>query len=455
MVPVLTPEEMGALDRAAPEALDVLVSRAGGAVAREAMRMMGGGYGRRVVVVAGKGNNGADGREAARRLELRGVRVSVVDAKDAAGRPLPPCDLVIDAAYGTGFKGEYISPDPGDARVLAVDMPSGVDGLTGQAASTAVRADRTVTFAALKPGLLLGSGAALAGSVSLVDIGLDARSVSRTWLVDAGDVASWLPVRPADTHKWKSAVWVVAGSPGMTGAARLCAAATLRAGAGTVRLGVPGSDALSFESAPEIVGRSLPGDGWENEVVTDLERSRALVVGPGLGRTSSVSASVRRLVCLAADVPAVIDADALWALGDLEEAASVLAHRRGPTVLTPHEGEFARLTGAAVPADRLGAVRELAARLGVTVLLKGSVTLVGEPDGTVLVSDRGGPRLATAGTGDVLAGIIGAFLAMGVDAPRAAAAGAYVHGSAARLGWERGFMAGDLLALLPQALAAL
>src|SRR5687768_7858012 len=157
MVPVLTPEEMKAVDEAAPEPVEVLIERAGAAVARAAERMLGGAYGRRVVVVAGKGNNGADGRVAADQLRRRGVRVHVVDAA-ASPAELPACDLVVDAAYGTGFRGSYRAPrPPAGARVLAVDIPSGVDGLTGEADEAAVRADATVTFAALKPGLLLGA----------------------------------------------------------------------------------------------------------------------------------------------------------------------------------------------------------------------------------------------------------------------------------------------------------
>src|SRR2546423_4048186 len=163
---------MKAVDQAAPEPVEVLIERAGAAVARTALRMLGGGYGRDVVVVAGKGNNGADGRAAAVRLRKRGARVTVVDAADAPAQ-LPACDVVIDAAYGTGFHGEYKAPDPGGARVLAVDIPSGLVGLTGEAGEGAVRATVTVTFAALKPGLLLGRGATLAGAVEGVDIGLD------------------------------------------------------------------------------------------------------------------------------------------------------------------------------------------------------------------------------------------------------------------------------------------
>src|SRR3954466_8169413 len=200
---------MAAIDRVAPEPVDVLIGRAGHAIALRALSMLGGAYGRRVVVVAGKGNNGNDGREAARRLRQRGARVEVLDAATLSpGERLAPCDLVIDAAYGTGFRGEYDAPDPGDALVLAVDIPSGVNGLTGEADAGAVQADVTVTFAALKPGLVFHPGRTLAGRVAVADIGLDC-SRATVELVEAADVAEWLPERPPETHKWRSAVWVV------------------------------------------------------------------------------------------------------------------------------------------------------------------------------------------------------------------------------------------------------
>ena len=255
--------------------------RAGrGAVARMAIRMLDGTYGRTVVVLAGKGNNGNDGRDAARRLRKRGVRVIEIDAH---GSPdvLPPADLVIDAAFGTGFRGSWRAPATDDP-VLAVDIPSGVDGLTGATSERVLGAERTVTFAALKPGLLLPPGNSLAGEIEVADIGLDV-SGARAHLVEDADVAAWLPERPETTHKWKAAVWVVAGSPGMTGAAHLAARGAQRSGAGYVRLGIPG---LPFdEEAPtEIVGFPLPAEGWASAVLGDLGRFKSAVVGPGLGR---------------------------------------------------------------------------------------------------------------------------------------------------------------------------
>src|SRR5262249_34206133 len=205
---------MRAIDAAATEPVEILIDRAGAAVARAAIDMLGGTYGRRVVVIAGRGNNGADGRAAARRLARRGVRISVLDAADPGSR-VPACDLVIDAAYGTGFHGAWQPPDPGGAPVLAVDIPSGVDGTTGAINSPVLTAERTVTFAALKPGLVFPPGRQAAGDVTVVDIGLDV-SRATTHVVGAADVAEWLPIRPPDSHKWRAALWLIAGSQGMT-----------------------------------------------------------------------------------------------------------------------------------------------------------------------------------------------------------------------------------------------
>jgi NAD(P)H-hydrate epimerase len=442
VIPVLTPEEMKAVDAAAPEPVEVLIERAGAAVAREALDLLGGAYGRWVVVVAGKGNNGADGRAAAARLRRRGIRVSVIDA---AGAPaaVPPCDLVVDAAYGTGFRGTWAPPDPGAAPVLAVDIPSGVDGRTGEADGEVLAAERTVTFAALKPGLLLGRGPELTGDLRLADIGLDVREANAA-LVEDADMAAWLPSRPREAHKWQAAVWVVAGSPGMTGAAALAARGAQRIGAGYVRLSTPGGDPGA--GAPvEAVGTALSAEGWAAEVLAGAERFAALVVGPGLGRGEGTAAEVRRLVDRS-PVPVVVDGDGLAALGERPALPPT-------TVLTPHDGEYARLTGSPPAPDRLLAATELARAAGCVALLKGSTTVVAGGD-LALLTTTGDARLATAGTGDVLSGAIGGLLASGVEPARAAAAGAHVHGRAAALGPARGLVAGDLPDLLPAALAA-
>jgi NAD(P)H-hydrate epimerase len=433
---------MKSIDEDSPEPTEVLVQRAGAAVARRALQMLGGGYGRRVVVVVGKGNNGADGRVAGQRLRRAGARVTFVETAEAPER-LPPCDLVMDAAFGTGFRGEYQAPDPGGTPVLAVDIPSGVDGLTGEAGDGSVRATTTVTFAALKPGLLLGRGPERTGPVELVDIGLDV-SRARMHLVQDEDVGATLAPRPREAHKWRSAVFVVAGSPGMMGAPVLVARAALRAGAGYITLGVPGAALEQMPSGSEAVGMALASDDWATEVLRGSQRFKAAVVGPGLGRDVGTLANVRRLLA-ESPVPLVVDGDGLAAVdGPLGAEA----------VLTPHAGEYERLTGSPLGPDRLDAARSMAARLGAVVLLKGPATVVANPQGEALISVTGDSRLATAGTGDVLSGVIAAFLAQGMDPMSAAGMAAHVHGSAARLGPRRGMVAGDVVELLPQWLSA-
>lgn len=464
MIPVVAPEEMAAIDAAAPEPVDVLIGRAGAATARAALRLLGGVYGRRVVVVAGKGNNGNDGRDAATRLVRRGVRVSVIPAAEAPPE-LPPADLVIDAAYGTGFRGEYQAPRPiarvrrrssgseiPAAPVLAVDIPSGVDGLTGQASGSPLAATATVTFAAYKPGLLLQPGRGLAGDIELADIGLDVSS-ARAGVVERGDVVGWLPRRSATAHKWNAALLVVAGSPGMTGAAHLVAATAQRAGAGMVRCLVPGSPQASMPI--EAVGVLQPDEGrWIDAVTRELEAGRihALVIGPGMGTSEEALGAIRHIVSSSArDTPLVVDGDGLTALGTA--AAEPLGGRAVPAVLTPHDGEYSRLFGTRPGGDRCQAARDLAGRTQAIVLLKGPTTVVGHPDGRVRLVTTGDQRLATAGTGDVLAGIIGALLAQGVDPFDAAAAGAWLHGEAARQGPPAGLVASDLLTTLPAVVA--
>ena len=438
MIPIVTPAEMKAIDAAAPEPVEVLVSRAGAAVARAAVDLLDGTYGRRIVVIAGPGNNGADGRDAARRLARRGARCTVLDAKDCPPS-LPRCDLVIDAAYGTGFRGTWDPPDVGDVPVLAVDIPSGADGLTGLADGHVLWADRTVTFAAMKPGLLFADGAEHAGTVEVVDIGLDTSSAT-AWLVTADDVRDWLPERAADAHKYHSAAWVIAGSPGMTGAARLAATAAQRAGAGYVRLSTPGADAVD---APVEVVRTALFSPW---TLDGIDRFRAMAVGPGLGRGSDDDVRALARTC---PVPLVVDGDGLTALGrDLDGLAA-------DVVLTPHDGEYERLMGEPPGDDRIAAARALAARAGVVAVLKGEAMVVAAPDGEVLVAASGDSRLATAGSGDVLTGITVALLAQGLDPWRAAGAGAWLLGAASELGWRRGLVAGDVAALLPAVFEAL
>jgi hydroxyethylthiazole kinase-like uncharacterized protein yjeF len=467
MKPVLSPEEMAGVDSKAAEPTEVLVARAGAFAARKAAQLLAGVFGRSVVVVAGRGNNGADGRAASRLLEARGAKVVVLEAGELApGQALPPADLVIDAAYGTGLRRPYLPPKPAPgAAVLAVDIPSGLSGLTGQVleGGGALRASATVTFAALKPGLLFGVGPELAGEVDLVDIGLGplVDEACRTWLVEDADVVALLPSRPREAHKWQSALHVVAGSPGMTGAPWLASRAALRAGAGYVRLSMPGVEPSALPPS-ELVHVPVGASGWHEVVLEGISRVRALVLGPGLGPVATCTGQggavpggeVGSLLAGAA-VPAVVDADGLNALGTLEALKELTVRRQAPTVITPHEGELTRLAGKVPGPDRLGAAREAAARSGSIVLLKGPTTVVAHPDGRALLANAADARLATAGTGDVLAGMIGAFIARGVAPFEAAALAAHVHGRAARTGRAEGFVAGDLPDLVASWLSAL
>ena len=454
MQPVLTVPEMQVVDALAVDTtpLEELVARAGTAVALAALELLGGAYGRRVVVVAGKGNNGADGRVAAGLLARRGVRVSVVGPGEIEGIGFdgPTVDLVVDAAFGTGFRGTYDAPvvAPG-VPVLAVDIPSGVAGDTGEASGRVLAARRTVTFVAAKPGLLQGDGSALAGDGRVVDIGLPvgAHGIDR---VEDADVAAWLPPRDPGGNKWAAAVLVAAGSPGMTGAAAMCARAAYRAGSGMVRLGVPGG-ALTDLPATEAVGVELPADGWADVALDVASRCRTVVVGPGIGRAKGTGAQVRWLVARAA-APVVVDADGLSVLGRLDERP---LEASAPVVLTPHDGEYERLLGTAPGPDRVAAARRLATVSGAIVLLKGPTTAVADPSGRVLLATAGTPSLASAGTGDVLSGVIGAFLARGVPPLEAAALGAHVHGRAGSLGHLSGLVAGDLPDLVAQVVDAL
>jgi hydroxyethylthiazole kinase-like uncharacterized protein yjeF len=449
VLPVVRIAEMQAVDADASEPVDVLIDRAGAAVARAALDLLGGGYGRRVLVLAGPGNNGADGRVAAEKLRRRGVRVEVTEIADAPA-VLPEVDLIIDAALGTGVSRPHDAPDAGAALVLAVDIPSGIHGDTGEALGAPMRADLTVTFAALKPGLLLGAGPAHTGAVGIADIGLDV-SRAQIHLLDDASAAALVPRRDVAAHKWHRSVLVVAGSPGMTGAASMASEAAQRAGAGMVRLATPGGG-HGADVPREVVTLDVDETGWADALVEDPGKVHAVAVGPGMGTSMATRHQIRTLIS-GLDAPVVVDGDGLTALGT--DAASVLAGRDAGTVLTPHDGEFTRLAGHAPGTDRIADVVELAARTGAVVLLKGPTTVVAAPDGPVRLVRAGDDRLATAGTGDVLTGIIVALLAGGLDPLDAAAVGAHVHGLAGRSAPRHGTMATDVIDGIPHALAHL
>jgi hydroxyethylthiazole kinase-like uncharacterized protein yjeF len=443
--PVLTVAEMREVDASAVAPVDVLMDAAGFAVAVEAANM-GVGYGSEVAVLCGRGNNGGDGWVASRYLRDRGVSVTVHhlglpdpdtparraahDALEAGVRAAPMAsitepDLVIDAVFGTGFRGTL----PEDVErwvdtrssVLSVDIPSGLDGDSGVAAGPVFRADRTITFHALKVGHIILDGPGACGTITVADIGLHGGSPSIE-VFESSDLV--IPPRHRHAHKWSAgAVATVGGVPGLTGAALLAARAAVAAGAGVSTILTTAATAAIYETlAPDIPAvQASETSTWQahaSEVLALLDRYDVLVVGPGL--EPAPSTFIERLL-ERFDGPMVVDAGAVTALTD----PSVLMERSAPTVLTPHAGEFTRFSGLAPTHE---SAKQIADSTGAIVLLKGSPTFVAG-EGMVAV-DRGGPELASIGTGDVLTGIIAALLAAGVDAERAAASAAYLHGLA-------------------------
>jgi NAD(P)H-hydrate epimerase len=432
-----------------PDTIPELMERAGTAVAREAMLAYPAA--RRFALVCGGGSNGGDGRVAARVLGEAG------HVADETAENLDTYDVVVDALFGTGFHGR---PRPEAAElirrmnesatpVVAVDLPSGIDASTGEVAGAVVHADLTVTFHAPKVGLVVAPGRFHAGRVVVAGIGLEPSPTEARRATTA--LLDLVPRRREGDTKYSSgAVLVVGGQRGMTGAAVLTARAAFRADAGYVTLAVP---TASLPVVETLVLEPVK-IGWEDDTAVETiseaaERVGALALGPGLGRGEGRRVLVRELL-ERIDLPAVVDADALFELEPVE--------RRAGTVLTPHAGELGRLLGSDsdwVDAHRLEAAQSAAERFGAVVLLKGHDTIVAAPGSGVVVSDFGPPALATAGTGDVLTGIVAAFLAKGLEPQVATAAAAVAHGRAAELVPHRaGLVASDLLDTLPAALEA-
>ena len=426
---------------------NVFIRRAGHAVAHAAKKMLSGAYGKRVVVITGPGNNGNDGRVAADWLSQWGASVEEMLVEDCASAFIDSsrADLVIDAAFGIGFRGQWTPPIVFDVPVLAVDIPSGLDGLTGVVSGGVIPADRTITFAAVKTGMLFGDGPSVCGEIDVVDVGIDPVDDVAGYIVQAQDVASWIPPRGRSAHKWNHSVRVIAGSPGMAGAASLVSAAAMRAGAGIVHLSWRGRDAVVPPT--EVVGRSLPDTGWAPFVSSDINRFDSLVIGPGLGRGDDIGSEIRD-VLTSCQIPTVIDGDGLSGAIDPTGGYEVLRGRSTPTILTPHDGEFAVLGGDAANPDRIEATRELATRCHCVVLRKGPTTVISDIDGAVYLVVSGDERLATAGSGDVLSGIIGAMVARGLAPHEAAAAGAFIHGMAGSSCAVEGTIARDVVALI-------
>ena len=443
--PLYTAAEMEAAEEG--HDVDELMERAGRAVAGLVLEIYGGASA--ITVVCGPGNNGGDGRVAARVLEEAGKSVLVVESKpEETAKDLGRPDLVIDAVFGTGFSGEARPAaarlieqiNDLDVEVVAIDIPSGVDGSTGEVAGAAVVASHTIALHGEKVGSYVTPGAFFDGYTERVDIGLEHRRTEHARVTR--EIVQHVPRRRSGDTKYSAgSVLVVGGSPGMTGAVCLTAEAAFRADAGYVAVAAPRDSLPVIETRLlEAVKRPLE-DVWDG-----VERAGALAIGPGLGRERKEL--VRRLL-EETELPAVVDADALWELEPFEREAS--------TVLTPHSGELARLLGedsAWVDAHRLEALRRAVHRFRCVVVLKGEGTLIGAPGEGPLVAGGAAP-LATAGTGDVLTGVVGAFLSKQMEPRLAAAAAIRAHTDAVvESGRGAGLIASDLLEALPRVLDA-
>lgn len=514
MEPVVTSEEMQARDRYAIEKLKipsiVLMENAGRCVVEIMEHQFGRLQNAPVLVICGKGNNGGDGYVAARHLYNRGADVTVLslgkenelknDAKInfkilkelvrrenpkllrlllyRSGRMLSAftkSDFILDAIFGTGFSGEVKDPyssivewiNRQSSRVVSIDVPSGVDADTGDVVNTAVSADLTVTMANRKIGLLCGKGAGFAGTVKVADISIpkELKTVksAKTFLTDADDVRIVLPRRPKNAHKHSvGKVFILAGSTGFTGAAALTSQSALRAGAGAVVLGTPLSvypilakklTEVMVQPLPETEDGSLSMTGYE-AISKHISWADLVICGPGISRNSETCQLIWHIIS-ECDKPLLIDADGL---NNLSEKISLLKNHRSPDIiLTPHTGELARLTGVSadsIERNRITVARRVAQQYRITLVLKGAPTVIADEDGTVLINPTGNPGMASAGMGDVLAGLIGGLWAQGMNKTEAAYAGVFLHGYAgdlARLEFgEKSLLAKDVQDLIPR-----
>jgi ADP-dependent NAD(P)H-hydrate dehydratase / NAD(P)H-hydrate epimerase len=488
MLELLTAEEMGRADRMTIEGGTpgaTLMENAGRGVADEVSRLFPNAE--TVAVLCGPGNNGGDGFVAARHLLERGYRVRLgfdgdpsklpADAAAMAARykgtiePLGEglfdrADVIVDGLFGAGLarpiEGKVadliVAANASGIPVVAVDVPSGIDGTTGAIRGVAVCARATVTFFRLKPGHLLMPGRLHCGPVRLVDIGIPQSVLAEIKpSTFANEPDLWLPEYPWPTvegHKYLRGHAVVASGPMYsTGAARLAARGALRAGAGLVTVASP-RDALTVNAAQltAIMVREVNDARGLEQFLSDT-RKNAFLIGPGHGVGEDTRAMV--LAALKASPRVVLDADALTSFAeDSETLFAAIKRREAPVVLTPHAGEFARLFGE-VPGDsKVDRTRNAAARSGATIVLKGADTVIAAPDGKAAIDAAGTPWLATAGSGDVLGGMILAMLAQGMTGFLGGCAGVWLHGEAAKL-FGPGLIAEDLPELVPQALRAL
>jgi len=507
--PIATPQQMAGLDRFAMETLSIpgllLMENAGRGIADVAVRMIAPSGNRLVHIFCGPGNNGGDGYVAARHLRNAGYEVELYILADEDkikgdglvnlqilqklqqtlhfGLPQPAATkrpgLIIDALLGTGAK----TPVTGafaqavelinqlDAPVLAADLPTGVNGETGMVEGPAVKADVTCTMALLKSGLLWSPAREYCGEIKVVDISLPPQALQalpvNQWLVEAADAAARLPLRREDAHKNQvGSAAVVAGSLGFCGAAALSAAACLRGGAGLCYLAFPASlNAVMAAKLTEVVLWPMPDrdQGFLSEeglstLLTKISNQNACAIGPGLGQEASTCQLVYSLL-EELTLPLVLDADGL---NICSRNTSALKKCRADRILTPHPGELARLLNTStgeIALNRASAARLAAKTFNAVVVLKGGPTCIAAPDGRLYINSTGNPGMATAGSGDVLTGLIVSLLAQGLNSLDAALTGVYVHGMAGDLArqqfGEAGMMAGDILNKLTDALMTL
>jgi NAD(P)H-hydrate epimerase len=506
---------MKALDTAAIEEYGipglVLMENAGRHVVEVVRQVLGDVRDKVVTIFIGKGNNGGDGLVIARHLLNMGAEIKLLvlanveeitgdaavnleiwrkmeqkiysihhgDGINIVRLILMNTDLIVDAIYGTGFRGKVaekvgriIEVLNGSGKpIVAVDIPSGLEANNGKVGGPCIQAAHTVTFGLPKLGLILEPGADYVGRLHIADISIPAVLVEKAaplrYLITPELVKEWLPTRPSAAHKGTfGRVLIVAGSRGMTGAACLAGEASLRAGAGLVTVAVPETlhDIVEVKLT-EVMTTPLPDTGKgclskeaRQDILSLLEDKDVLAIGPGLSTDPVVTALVRDLLP-SIRVPCVLDADALNALAG---AGELLREVQAPVIITPHPGEMARLIGVStreIQADRLAATSTAALNWNVVVLLKGARTVVADPSGAIYINPTGNPGMATAGSGDVLTGTIAALVGQGLEPSRAAAAGAYLHGLAGDLAArEKGMMglvAGDLVLALPEAVRGL
>jgi hydroxyethylthiazole kinase-like uncharacterized protein yjeF len=461
---LLPAAEIRAVEALARGMGEPLMLRAGRATAQFAARIAG-DTGQPVLVVAGPGHNGGDAWVAARFLQQAFHRVTVLDAvggetplADPVAReakaaftgtvasewPDAPFSLIIDGLFGIGLSRDVAANfaalveriNASNTPVLSIDLPSGIDSDTGCIRGCAVNADHTLTFIALKPGLYTADGPDHAGAITLDNLGVDdeLEGIMGGTLLTRAAVAGWLPPRRRNTHKGSfGGVAVIGGADGMVGAPLLASRAALYLGAGKSFCGLLASDSRSVDPvAPEIMLRPV-------EHLLDLPDVSVVVIGPGMGHSQRARAALH--AALMHKFPLVVDADGLNLLASDEELRALLSRREAPTVLTPHPGEAARLLGVkteAVQRNRIAASVKLASLLKCEIVLKGAGSIVVSPDGNWSINATGNPGMASAGMGDTLSGMIGALLAQGLDAGRAARFGVCLHGAAADLLAEEG-----------------